>query len=141
MAVNTTDLHVTDVASFAIIPTAPTATAGDSSLQLATTAFVSTAVGNINVSTAITQPHGDNTTNIATTAFVTDALSGVSTTKYRFVATEGQSVFNAGVALTDPNVYLNGVLQTKDWSYTFTNGATFVTFLDARVLNETVVIA
>jgi hypothetical protein len=138
MAVNTTDLHVTDAASFAIIPTAPTALTGDSSTQLATTEFVTTAVANVNVTTSTTQPQGDNSTKIATTAFVSNA---VSITKYRFVATDGQSVFNTGVVLVDPMVYLNGVLQTKDIAYTFTTGATSVTFLDTRVLNETVVIA
>jgi hypothetical protein len=99
------------VTNFTSIPTAPTATKGDSSLKL------------------------------ATTEFVMNALSGVSTTKYKFVATDGQTVFNAGAVLVDPMVYLNGVLQTKDLSYTFTPGATSITFLDARVLNETVVIA
>jgi hypothetical protein len=140
MAVNTTDLQVAGVASFAIIPTSPTALPGDNSTKLATTAFVTTAVGNVNISDAVTQPKGDNSTKIATTAFVSNALSGVSTTKYRFVAADGQTVFDTGAVLVDPMVYLNGVLQTKDSTYTFTTGGTSITFLDARVLNETVVI-
>jgi arginine exporter protein ArgO len=40
MATYATDLHVTNTATFSVIPTAPTAAVGDNSLQLATTAFV-----------------------------------------------------------------------------------------------------
>jgi hypothetical protein len=45
---------------------------------------------------------GDSSLQLATTEFIHNALSGVSTAKYHFIATEGQSVFDAGVALVDP---------------------------------------
>lgn len=115
MGLEITDLVVHDSATFTVSPTAPTPTSGDSTTKLATTEFIDLAIA--------------------------DALSGVSAIKYRFVATEGQTIFDTSTVLVDPMVYLNGVLQMKDWSYTFVDGDTFVTFLDARVLNESVVIA
>jgi hypothetical protein len=83
------------------IPTAPTATAGTSTGQIATTQFVTSAVtvlrNSVNdtltttyaplvspaltgVPTAPTVPAGDNTISIATTAFVTTAISTLAST-------------------------------------------------------------
>lgn len=80
-------------------PTAPTATAGDNTTKLATTAFVTGALGSYLTATAIaatyaplaspaltgtptapTAAGGTNTTQIATTAFVTGALGSYLTT-------------------------------------------------------------
>ena len=74
-------------------PTAPTAGSGTNTTQIATTAFVATALGGIDLSTlatiagptftgvpaAPTAGSGTNTTQIATTAFVTNATSTLST--------------------------------------------------------------
>lgn len=82
-----------DSPAFTGVPTAPTAAAGANSTQLATTAFIATALSSyaLNSSlssyaplaspaltgtpTAPTQTAGNNTTRIATTAFVTTAIS------------------------------------------------------------------
>lgn len=70
------------------VPTAPTAAPGDSTTQLATTAFVTTA-GNLkaNIASPVftgnpqapTPGAGDSDTSIATTAFVTGAVSTATT--------------------------------------------------------------
>ena len=54
-------------------PTAPTATAGTSTTQLATTAFVTASPVLAGTPTAPTAAAGTNTTQLATTAFVTTA--------------------------------------------------------------------
>jgi hypothetical protein len=65
-------------------PKAPTATSGDSSTSIATTAFVATSFALKNspaltgTPTAPTATAGNNTTQIATTAFVFNAVSGIS---------------------------------------------------------------
>src|SRR5262245_532480 len=73
--------------AFTGVPTAPTATPGTSTTQLATTAFVS-AVGTLKADinspvftgnpSAPTPPPGDSDTSIATTAFVSNAVSTVN---------------------------------------------------------------
>jgi Concanavalin A-like lectin/glucanases superfamily len=84
-------------------PTAPTATAGTNTTQLATTAFVGAAItaSAPNLSsyaplaspaltgtpTAPTATAGTNTTQVASTAFVTSAVAGVSGGKYSFNTT------------------------------------------------------
>ena len=90
--------------TFTGTPVAPTQSAGNNTTRLATTAFVTTAVGNITASdvglgnvtneskatmltnaaltgspTAPTQSSGDNSTKIATTAFVQSAVTGEDT--------------------------------------------------------------
>lgn len=80
------DLTVTGAAAFSTGPTAPTASSGTNTTQVATTAFVTTAVANSASSglvspaftgtpTAPTASAGTNSTQIATTAFVTTAVS------------------------------------------------------------------
>ena len=67
--------------AFTGVPTAPTAAAGTSNTQIATTAFVSQSPQFTGIPTAPTAPTGTATTQLATTAFVTNspALSGVPT--------------------------------------------------------------
>lgn len=72
--------------AFSGIPTAPTATAGTTNNQIATTEFVNITISNFSGtisnaqlagnSTAITAAYGTNTTQIATTEFVQSAFSG-----------------------------------------------------------------
>ena len=59
--------------AFSGIPTAPTATAGTSTTQLATTAFVTSSPQFTGVPTAPTATTGTSTTQLATTAFVTSS--------------------------------------------------------------------
>lgn len=77
--------------NFTGIPTAPTASPGTNTNQLATTEFVTEAVSNVDISgkadknspaltgtpTAPTAPTGTDTNQIATTAFVADAISDI----------------------------------------------------------------
>ena len=83
-----------------------------------------------------------NTTLIAVEIWNGTAWSSVggSTTSYAFTATAGQTAFlTTGTTLsTTPLVFLNGSLQQITVTYTV-SGLT-VTFLDARVLNDSVVI-
>ena len=67
--------------AFTGIPTAPTATAGTNTTQIATTAFVTNSPAFAGIPTAPTAAAGTNTTQIATTAFVTNspAFSGTPT--------------------------------------------------------------
>jgi len=67
--------------AFTGVPTAPTATAGTSTTQIATTAFVSQSPQFSGVPTAPTATAGTSTTQIATTAFVSQSpqFSGVPT--------------------------------------------------------------
>ncbi len=67
--------------AFTGVPTAPTATAGTSTTQIATTAFVSQSPQFSGVPTAPTAAAGTANTQIATTAFVTNSpqFSGVPT--------------------------------------------------------------
>jgi len=70
--------------TFTGTPTAPTATAGNSSTQIATTAFVATSFAPLasptftGIPLAPTATIGDNSTQLATTAFVQSAISGGS---------------------------------------------------------------
>jgi hypothetical protein len=65
--------------------------------------------------------------------------SGASVTKNEFIASEGQVDFVCtGITLLNPMVFLNGVLQSIDNTYTY-SGST-VTFLDARTLNDNILI-
>jgi hypothetical protein len=74
--------------TFTGVPAAPTATAGTSSTQLATTAFVATSFAPLaspaltGTPTAPTATPGTNTTQLATTAFVTAAVSGSGVTSF-----------------------------------------------------------
>lgn len=78
-----------------------------------------------------------NGNSIFGTGDITIAAGGI--TKFRFTATEGQKAFVcSGVTLSDPLVFLNGILQDQGDVYTF-SGST-VTFVDARYLNEKIVI-
>jgi branched-subunit amino acid aminotransferase/4-amino-4-deoxychorismate lyase len=70
--------------AFTGTPTAPTATAGTNTVQIATTAFVSNSPAFNGVPTAPTAAYGTNTTQLATTAFVqgekvSTSLSGIPT--------------------------------------------------------------
>ena len=67
--------------AFTGVPTAPTAAAGTSNTQIATTAFVSQSPQFTGVPTAPTAATGTATTQLATTAFVTNspAFSGIPT--------------------------------------------------------------
>ena len=62
---------------FTGIPTAPTAAAGTSNTQIATTAFVTNSPAFSGVPTAPTAANGTSTTQIATTAFVRNATVGL----------------------------------------------------------------
>jgi hypothetical protein len=65
--------------------------------------------------------------------------SGTSTVKISFTATEGQTTFVCtGVVLNLPMVFLNGVLQDNLITYMYLNDT--ITFLEARVLNETILV-
>lgn len=90
------DIAVTDSPAFTGVPTAPTAAAGVNSTQLATTAFVQTAIapmaprsspvltGN---PTAPTPAQFDNDTSLATTAFVQRAIGNMASVLYVSAAT------------------------------------------------------
>ena len=65
-----TTAFVTQSPQFLGVPTAPTATAGTSSTQLATTAFVTQSPQFLGVPTAPTAAAGTSSTQLATTAFV-----------------------------------------------------------------------
>ena len=78
------NLVVTGGASFINIPTAPTAASGTNNTQLATTAFVNTAITSkfnnaalTGVPTAPTAASSTNSTQIATTAFVHTLINGI----------------------------------------------------------------
>ena len=93
-------------------PKAPTATAGDSTANIATTAFVTTAVGTLQatINTALTNymplvgglfsgvisgptaPAGDSTTKLATTAFVTSAVTLANTAAFANLATTNSTL-------------------------------------------------
>mgnify|MGYP003336248595 CR=1 FL=1 len=87
--------------AFSGVPTAPTATVGTSTNQLATTAFVQNSFANFSGnatltgnSTAVTAAFGTNTTQIATTAFVKSVpLSSFA------VPTTSEAIFVLYVAL------------------------------------------
>lgn len=64
---------------FTGVPTAPTASAGTSNTQIATTAFVTNSPAFSGVPTAPTAANGTSTTQIATTAFVRNATVGLGT--------------------------------------------------------------
>jgi hypothetical protein len=64
---------------FTGVPTAPTAAAGTSNTQIATTAFVTNSPALSGVPTAPTAANGTNTTQVATTAFVRNATNGLGT--------------------------------------------------------------
>ena len=99
---NSNTIAVLASPAFTGTPTAPTATAGTNTTQLATTAFVQTGLGAkadlsspalTGTPTAPTAAVGTNTTQIATTAFVTTALRSIPPTTqnaaYTFVAADG----------------------------------------------------
>jgi hypothetical protein len=98
--------------------------------------------------TAPTAAVGTNTNQIATTAFVLANASGSSSssvpsaslTSYTFTATDGQTAFvTTGTTLSaTPLVFLNGALQQITATYTV-SGLT-VTFVNARVANDSIVI-
>ncbi len=68
-----------------------------------------------------------------------DITIAAGVAKARFTATEGQTAFICtGITLNDPLVYLNGILQDLTDVYTY-SGST-VTFVNARVLNERIVV-
>ena len=64
---------------FTGVPAAPTAAAGTSNTQIATTAFVTNSPALLGVPTAPTAANGTNTTQLATTAFVKNATNGLGT--------------------------------------------------------------
>jgi len=90
----------------------------------------------------------NSSTGLTASSTIQDAFTGlnikVSTggaiTSYRFTATEGQTAFvTTGSTLSaDPLVYSNGVLQ--DLGITYTVASKTVTFIDARTVNEKIVI-
>jgi hypothetical protein len=101
-------------------PTAPTATAGTSTTQLATTAFVSTA-GYLTTSSAAstyapiasptftgipagpTASAGTNTTQLATTAFVSTAITASANYSASSVAITGGSINGTTIGATTPS--------------------------------------
>ena len=106
---NTTQLattaFVTSSPALAGTPTAPTALAGTNTTQLATTAFVTSSPTFAGTPTAPTASTGTNTNQIATTAFV--LANGV--TKIAFHA-------QAGIATTQGSVvtYTNALFDTNN---------------------------
>lgn len=102
---------------FTGVPTAPTAPAGTSTTQLATTAFVTQSPQFAGVPTALTAPAGTANTQLATTAFVSNspqfsgvpiaptAVAGTSTTQLATTEFVSQSpqFFGAPVANTPGN--------------------------------------
>ena len=68
-----TTAFVSQSPQFTGVPTAPTATAGTATTQLATTAFVTNSPAFAGVPTAPTAAQGTATTQLATTAFVTSS--------------------------------------------------------------------
>lgn len=126
-------------------PTAPTATAGTNTTQLATTAFVATAITNLNIAsyaplaspaftgtpTAPTATAGTSTTQLATTAFVTaadnlkaplasPALTGTPTAPTATAGTNTTQLATTAfvsTAITNLNTTLTTSINTK-WTKT-----------------------
>jgi hypothetical protein len=91
--------------------------------------------------TAPTATAGDNSTTLSTTAFVTTAVNAkIYLFPYVFVAADSQTAFTTtGTSLiSTPMVFLNGALQAITEAYTV-SGLT-VTFNTALTANESVVI-
>jgi hypothetical protein len=87
---------------FTGVPTAPTASAGTSNTQIATTAFVTNSPALVGVPTAPTAANGTNTTQIATTAFVrntTTALGTMSQQNSSAVAITGGTITGLSAAI------------------------------------------
>ena len=87
---------------FTGVPTAPTASAGTSNTQIATTAFVTNSPALVGVPTAPTAANGTNTTQIATTAFVrsaTNALGTMSQQNASAVAITGGTITGLSAAI------------------------------------------
>ena len=93
-----TTAFVTNSPQFAGIPRAPTAAAGTSTTQLATTAFVTSSPAFAGIPTAPTAAAGTNTTQLATTAFVT---AGPAFAGIPTAPTAGNSVNNTQLATTE----------------------------------------
>ena len=108
-------------------PTAPTATAGTNTTQIATTAFVATSYAPLaplaspaltGTPTAPTATGGTNTTQIATTEFVTSALSGYVATS-QLGANNGVATLDAGGKLTStqiPTSLVGGLNYQGTWN-------------------------
>jgi hypothetical protein len=107
--------------TFTGTPAAPTATAGTSTTQLATTAFVTTAdnlKANLasptftGVPAAPTATAGTNTTQIATTAFVTAAVPAFATNAEALLQSSATTAISPANA---PFVMSNGMTQRLDF--------------------------
>jgi len=88
--------------AFTGIPTAPTATAGTNTGQLATTAFVTSSPAFIGTPTAPTAANATNSTQIATTAFVQNATNNLGTLSQQnanAVAITGGTITGLGIPL------------------------------------------
>lgn len=129
--------------AFTGVPTAPTATSGTSTTQIATTQFVATAVNNgtaalapkaspalTGTPTAPTAVAGTSTTQIATTAFVTTALANAASKMLKVMTSSISSlpvtISNSAITsdmevigsqLSDPSA------QNGDWTITTSNGS------------------
>lgn len=135
-------------ASFSGVVTAPTATAGTNTTQIATTAFVDTSFAKkaspafTGTPTAPTAAAGTNTTQVATTAFVTTAISGIGgvTTTSVLNATAGASVgavgtyaflkstsaFATGATTAGSNLrYASSIMAATNANYAATNAHSF----------------
>ena len=123
--VHPTDTSRAPLASptFTGTPAAPTATAGTNTTQIATTAFVSTAISNkaplasptfTGTPAAPTATAGTNTTQIATTAFVTTAVAN---------AQVGAAMFQGTV---DANTTISNSSYKKGWYWIVHTAGTYV---------------
>jgi hypothetical protein len=110
--------------TFTGTPSGPTASAGTSTTQLATTAFVTSALGTYaplsnpaftGVPTAPTATTGTNSTQLATTAFVNatafnSALPYQSGNAGKFVTTDGTNASWAIISVPDYLLYAQGII-------------------------------
>ena len=129
-------LYVSGAATFATLPTAPTATAGTNTTQLATTAFVTAAIPSLTsyaqlaspaltgVPTAPTATAGTNTTQLATTAFVTAAIPSLTS----YITTTGSNTFTGTNTFNSNTIFNNDISANGNLvingNTTFNNGFT-----------------
>jgi len=95
--------------AFTGIPTAPTATAGTSTTQLATTAFVTSSPAFAGTPTAPTAAAGTNTTQIATTAFVLSSIGSTAPALHASRHRPGgaDQLYNQSLDTTDATTFLS----------------------------------
>lgn len=135
-------------------PTAPTAAAGTDSTQIATTAFVQSAVGGVaplnspaltGIPTAPTASTGTDTTQIATTAFVQSEIENKAVEIAEQSLTDAQKAqaranIGAAAAADIPSVpTIEFTTQSLSVEYTLAaNAATEITLTAANTLNDSV---